>query len=187
MTTDSTPAPSVEAGPVAEFLDCHAGIVSHLTVLGELPALLGPAAKARRIAADAVTFFRQAVYNHHQDEERELFPAVLASAAPGAERQRIQEMVDRLTADHRSVETEWECLEPGLEAVAKGREAQVDAGRLAGLVDQYLAHARYEESEFLPLGQQILARNGNHMAALAMSLHARHVLPDLLNRFGPCG
>ncbi len=34
--------------------------------------------------------------------------------------------------------------------------------------------ARCEELEFLPLSEQILGRNGNHMAALGLSLHMRH-------------
>jgi hypothetical protein len=37
---------------------------------------------------------------------------------------------------------------------------------------------------FLPLASAILGRDGNHMAALGVSLHARHALPDVLRRFG---
>ena len=39
---------------------------------------------------------------------------------------------------------------------------------------QYQAHARFEEQEFLPLSEKILSRNGDHMAALGLSLHMRH-------------
>ena len=45
------------------------------------------------------------------------------------------------------------------------------------LVTEYQAHARYEETEFLPLSEKILSRNSNHMAALGLSLHMRHVKP----------
>ena len=37
---------------------------------------------------------------------------------------------------------------------------------------------------FLPLSQTILGRNSNHMAALGVSLHMRHALPQVLERFG---
>ena len=48
---------------------------------------------------------------------------------------------------------------------------------LSRLVSQYRAHAQFEEQEYLPLAQQILGRNGNHMAALGLSLHMRHQNP----------
>ena len=45
---------------------------------------------------------------------------------------------------------------------------------LASLIAQYKEHARFEETEFLPLSEQILGRNNHHMAALGLSLHMRH-------------
>ncbi len=119
MERPAPPAP--EASPVDDFSQCHAGIVGQLQVLDELSALLEPAARARRIAADTTKFFREVVYEHHQEEERELFPAVIASATDGTEREKVERIVAALTAEHRSVEAEWERLEPKLKAVAKGR------------------------------------------------------------------
>jgi hypothetical protein len=69
--------------PLTSFSSCHAGIVSHLKTFGELPALLGPAARARKIAEETLAFFQGAVFDHHAEEERGLFPAVLAPP-PGA-------------------------------------------------------------------------------------------------------
>ena len=68
--------------------------------------------------------------------------------------------------------------------MARGHDAVLDAQQMARFVADYLAHARYEEEEFLPLCSTILVRNGNHMAALGMSLHARHAMPEVLRRFG---
>lgn len=175
--------PTEQASPIQDFSQCHSGIVTHLRALDELPALLEPAARARRIAADTVKFFREVVYEHHQEEEKELFPAVLASAAKGAEREKVEQIVAALTAEHRSVESEWEQLEPKLQAVAKGHDADVPAGEIESLVKTYLAHARYEEQEFLPLAQTILGRNSNHLAALGVSMHLRHSMPQVLDRF----
>jgi hemerythrin-like domain-containing protein len=148
--------------------------------LSELSALLDPAARARRIAADAVEFFRPTVFEHHAEEERELFPAVLASAAQGSERDRVQALVDRLTAEHRNVEAIWKVIEPEIKAVAKGRDTRLDSRELVHLVKTYVEHARFEEAEFLPLSQTILGRNQNHMAALGVALHIRHVMPSVL-------
>lgn len=41
-----------------------------------LPALLAPAAQARQIASDSLRFFREAIFEHRLDEERDLFPTV---------------------------------------------------------------------------------------------------------------
>lgn len=168
---------AIDSAPVQDFAQCHAGIFKKLDLLGELPALLEPAARARDIAEKAVEFFREAIFEHHLDEERELFPAVLASAQPGAEQDRVRAMAQRLTDEHRELEGIWKRLESGLKKIAKGQNADVDVGDIQRLVLQYQAHARFEEAEFLPLAQTVLGRNANHMAALGLSLHMRHVKP----------
>lgn len=160
--------------PIQDFSSCHVGILGKLDLLGELPALLGPAARARDIAAQAVGFFREAVLEHHLDEERELFPAVLDSAVKGEERERVQAMVTQLTDEHRELEGLWQRLEPRLKKLAKGQDSDVDVTQLERLVTQYRAHAQFEEAAFLPLAQQILGRNSHHLAALGLSLHMRH-------------
>lgn len=168
----ATPAEPPE--PIADFSQCHAGILRKLDALAELPALLAPAARAKAVAESSLEFFREAIFEHHLDEERELFPAVLASAQAGAEHGRVQAMTRRLTDEHRELEGLWKRLEAALKRIAKGQSFELDTELLQMLVDRYRAHAQYEEREFLPLAQTILARNGDHMAALGMALHLRH-------------
>jgi len=163
--------------PLTNFSHCHEGILRRLTALDELPALLAPAARARQVAEQSVDFFREAIFEHHLEEERELFPAVLASAQPGEETERVQSMVRRLTNEHRMLEGLWKRLESDLKKVAKGHSTDLDVSELQRLVVDYSAHARFEEAEFLPLSEIILGRNSNHMAALGLSLHMRHVKP----------
>ena len=74
-------------------------------------------------------------------------------------------------------------VEPKLKAVAKGHDAEIDGAEVTALVETYQAHARYEEEVFLPLSQTILGRNSNHMAALGVSMHMRHAMPQVLQRF----
>ena len=45
---------------------------------------------------------------------------------------------------------------------------------MTGLVATYTEQTRLEEDQFLPLADEILSRNPNHMAALDLSLHLRH-------------
>jgi len=180
--------PGEAAAPIAGFSRCHEGILEHLASLADLPALAERAARARHVAQETQRFFRAAVYEHHQEEERELFPATLASATRGSEHAQVQAIVEQLTQEHREVEAAFEALEPSLKRLAKGQEAAMPGAELAAqiqaLVTRYEEHARYEENEFLPLAERILGRNGNHMAALGLSLHIRHALPEVLARYG---
>ena len=163
--------------PLTNFSQCHSGITSALNTLAELPALLSPADRARQIAADTLAFFGRVVYEHHKEEEVELFPAVLRSAQKGEEHDRVQAMTERLTREHRAVEAAWKRLEPALKDVAKGHHADLDAAGVQDLVATYLAHAQFEERHFLPLSETILKRDDNHMFALGLSLHMRHAPP----------
>jgi hemerythrin-like domain-containing protein len=163
--------------PLNNFSNCHSGILKRLNALDELPALLEPAARARQIAEQSLEFFREAIFEHHLEEERELFPAVIASAHPGEELERVKAMTKRLTEEHRMVEALWKRLEKGLKQVAKGQSTDLDISEVQRLVTEYTAHAHYEETDFLPLSETILGRNSNHMAALGLSLHMRHAKP----------
>ena len=174
------PAPPAAMGqadlsmPLAGFSQCHFGIASQLQAFAELPALLATAAQAHNVASRTLSLFKYAVAGHHADEENELFPAVLRSAAKGEEAEKVRAMVKRLVAEHRRIESIWNDLEPAVKAAAKNQPAELDLQAVEALVQAYLKHARFEEEEFLPLAETILGRNGNHMAALGLSLHLRH-------------
>ena len=171
-----TPDPAaVTPSPIDSFAQCHAGIVSCLQAFAELPDLIAAAERARQVAAGTLAMFDRAVLDHHKDEEAELFPAVLHSAEPGEERARVAAIVDRLVAEHRAIEVLWKKIKPSLRDAAAGRPSSLEGADAAELVRTYLAHARFEETQLLPLAQQILGRNDNDMAALGMSLHMRHV------------
>lgn len=175
MTDDTVPAS--QDAPIANFSQCHVGIIGHLDALGELPTLMEPAQRARKVAADMLAFFDAVILEHHGEEERELFPAVLQSAAKGHEHEHVKTMIERLTAEHRQIEAWWSRIKPQLKQIAKGHDTMLDAVAVQQLVKEYHAHAQFEETEFLPLSQTILGRNANHMAALGMSLHMRHTKP----------
>ena len=103
-----------------------------------------------------------------------MFPAVLESAQPGEEHTLVTTLVEALTIEHRLIESLWRQLEPELKTIAKGQGFQLNAPLMEDLVSRYQVHARSEEAQFLPLAEKILGRNGNHMAALGLSLHMRH-------------
>src|SRR5688500_18137776 len=104
MTTTAAKPGLHGSEPLANFSQCHLGILSKLEAFRELPALQAAAAQARTVATQTLALFQDGVYEHHADEERELFPAVLRSATRGEESDFAQAMVVRLTAEHRTIE-----------------------------------------------------------------------------------
>lgn len=176
MTTNVSPTePSAGNGPLQDFSNCHVGIIEHFERLRRLPELLARdpgAAEARQTAADMRRFFREAVLEHHADEEKELFPAVARSAAAGAEAARAATLIDRLVAEHRRFEALWQRIDGDLKRLARGKPAALDAAVVDELAQAYVAHARFEEQEFLPLAAKILSKNDQ--SALGLSLHMRH-------------
>jgi hypothetical protein len=179
MNQPSKPSDPASDNAVGQFSHAHVGILMQLDRLSTLPALLAPARMAQDTAQRVVDFFREAVFEHHQDEEKALFPALLESAHAGEERQRVNTLVDALTAEHREIEGLWRQLEPELKHVAQGRSYHINAPVLDDLVSRYQAHAQVEETQLLPLADTILGRHGNHMAALGLSLHMRHQPPPI--------
>jgi len=166
----------VATAPIESFAHCHEGIVQQLDAVMELPRLLEPAARARQLARETLDFFQGPVFDHHREEEKELFPAVLTHAQAGVELGQVEAMVDELVAEHREIEAMWLQLQPQLEQVARGADVALDTDLLERLVRGYKAHARWEEARFLPLSQDILGRQGGDLAALGLALHTRHVV-----------
>jgi len=85
--------------------------------------------RARQLARETLAFFQGPVFDHHREEEKDLFPAVLAHAQPGVELGQVEAMVDELVAEHREIEGMWRQLQPQLELVARGAEVAMDLRR----------------------------------------------------------
>lgn len=174
MMTESVTSSPADPTPIDAFSECHAGILSGLQAFADLPQLAAAAERSRMVAAATLSLFDRAVLEHHADEENDLFTAVLRSATPGEEKARVEAIIHRLSAEHRAIEALWKKLKPAVKHAAGGSRAELDADDVAMLVQAYGRHAGFEEREFLPLAREILGRDGNHMAALDLSLHLRH-------------
>jgi iron-sulfur cluster repair protein YtfE (RIC family) len=159
---------------LAGFSECHHDFVAQLHSALYLPDLVTAAAKARTLANDLLKMFREGVSVHHDEEERELFPAVLRAAEPGAELDAVRGMVTQLVREHRDMDARWSELRPQVEAVARGEVPALPAALIEDMVQHFFAHAHFEEEHFLPLAQTVLGRHGDAMAALGRTLHERH-------------
>jgi hemerythrin-like domain-containing protein len=171
--TDSRQPLHIDAA-LAGFSECHHDFVAQLHSALYLPDLIAAAGKARVMANDLLIMFRERVSVHHAEEERELFPAVLDAAQPGAELDEVRAMVTQLVREHRDMETRWAQLRPAVEAATRGESPALDAALIEDMVQHFFAHAHFEEEHFLPLAQKILGRHTEAMAALGRTLHERH-------------
>lgn len=176
-TRDATEA----ATPLHDFSSCHVEFVTVLEAALGLPAMIDTAARSRACAADMLKMFRDRLLAHHDDEERDLFPAVLRIAQPSAEADRARTMVTQLVREHREIAQLWEQLEPAVQAVANGYLPRLDSALLHELVKRFNEHVRLEEEQFLPFAQQVLARQAEDIAMLGLALHRRHEAEEIMS------
>lgn len=149
----------------------HADIIAHLFQLSALGNASPRDAQACAQARQTIAFFRNTVLSHHHTEEKRLFPMVQAASSPGAEREYVDTLVHKLTAEHRKIETLWRALEEMLNALLHGRTNPAMDAHIQSLVLDYGDHATAEESQFLPLCHEIL-RRGNPQFNASELLHA---------------
>ena len=109
MTNIHPPIASVapDTAPLDGFANSHRGILCAMRAFSTLPEFAAAAERSRQIAMSTLQLFEGTVLPHHADEEGDLFPAVIRSATPGVERARVEALVDRLIAEHRTVEALW--------------------------------------------------------------------------------
>jgi hemerythrin-like domain-containing protein len=96
----------------------HQQIVSALKQLADLVVHLqehGVDGKAQEMARAIFQFFMNTAREHHVDEEKHVFPAMLSSG----DDQLIQHTL-RLQQDHGWIEEDWLELAPQIEAIAAG-------------------------------------------------------------------
>ena len=169
-TTTSASVPD----PVERFRGSHLAILDGLNEFRRLPMLFEAMQQARSTAESTLALFQRQIIPHHLEEEQELFAAV-RNAACGEERERVDELVARLVAQHRRLDQLWLRLRPSLEAISGGTAQDLPDFRsdVVTLVDTYLDHTRLEERVFLPLADQILSRGQNRSCGLDPSEHLR--------------
>jgi hemerythrin-like domain-containing protein len=153
---------------------CHRQTLVTLDMLDALVSRLqsdGPDDQARVMAKEIVHFFSTTARQHHEDEERHIFPAMLTSTDPD-----IVQTVQRLQQDHRWLEEDWIELGPQIDAVAGG-QSWVDLDIVREWVTVFSAlshdHVELEESCIYPQARARLDASERHEMGREMAARRR--------------
>jgi hemerythrin-like domain-containing protein len=109
--------------------------------------------QSRSAARDVLRYFDLAAPHHHEDEERHVFPRLLASGD-----ESLVQAVQRLCADHEMMSQRWAALRPGLADWADdGAAGPVDAAlreHAQAFQARYAAHLPIEEGLVFPAARE---------------------------------
>lgn len=137
--------------PFEMLLACHARVERMLVLLERLAAHLtaaGADAMAAQAARDVMRYFDIAGPAHHEDEERHLFPLLLARGGSDAL------LAQRLQHEHLVMAAQWAGVRAGLERVIDGSPIDTaDTAAWPAFAALYRAHIVAEESQAYPAAQ----------------------------------
>lgn len=173
----STSRPPAEAAsfdaPLTLLHACHDRVHERCALLQKLwrhMARHGADQQAQDAASNILRYFDVAAPQHHEDEERHVFPVLLASGDA-----QLEQCARTLLQQHQDMAAAWQQLRPLLQAVQQGqtpdpRDLAAHAQLIEHFVALYEAHIALEEEVAFPAGfaampAQMQAQAGDEMAA----------------------
>lgn len=158
--------------PLQALGELHGRLRSHcdtlLKLTGQVDAGRGSVA-AQAAAASLRRHFDRLAGSVHQDEEQDLFPALLESMA-GSDAVCIRQMIEARVAEHREIEERWLRIREWLGAA--GAAGPMPREEVTSFVRLYCAHLAQEDQELLPMAERLLSDDA--LAQLADSMRRRH-------------
>ncbi|MEY4765364.1 MAG: hypothetical protein RI907_2037 [Pseudomonadota bacterium] len=158
--------------PMALLNACH-DKVRHFSKLAQRlrdhVAAHGCDRQAREAATAVLRYFNLAAPLHHQDEDLDLYPALLALGDDA-----LTQQVERLSAQHGPLHEQWVALRPWLEALASGATPVAPAPDVDAFAQGYRAHAQAEEQLLYPHASRLSA---TQLCALADTMSQRRRQP----------
>jgi hemerythrin-like domain-containing protein len=157
--------PALHAPPAAGFevplemlAACHERVHGQCATLQRLVrhlAMHGSDPPAREAAVAVMRYFDTSAGHHHEDEEVDLFPALIESMA-GSDAVCLRDLIAALCTDHRALEARWRSLRRALEQVALGVASTFPSDEVEAFVALYDQHIAREEAELLPMAARLL-------------------------------
>ena len=151
---------------------CHERVQRMLRLLERLRAHVaghGADEQARQAARDVMRYFDLAAPQHHLDEERHVFPPLLAAGDAA-----LAGVVRRLQQDHVQMEEGWARARAILAALADGTLGSLDeaaTGALTGFAALYADHIEAEEGLVYPAARSRL--QAQDLAAMSQDMMQR--------------
>lgn len=165
---NAAPAPGFDE-PLEMLLACHERIQAQCETLRKLVEYLplhGNDAQTAQAAQAILRYFDSAGRHHHEDEERDLFPHMLASDNGAA-----RALIARLQEEHLDMDAAWQLLRQPLLNIAAARTNQLDKRIAMKFIDIHNRHIATENAELLPLAGKLL--NARHLRAMGHSMAVR--------------
>jgi pyridoxamine 5'-phosphate oxidase len=166
--------------PIAVLKHCHDRIRKQLQTMQNLLAHLpkhGADADAQKAAQAVLKYFNNAAHLHHQDEEQNLVPMLLATARD-ADAALLAELVPSILAGHEQMDRDWNIIKFQLDQIANGQSAALSARDVQGFCDTYAAHMAVEEANIAPMAKRLFSPE--QMAQLGSAMQVRRgITPDL--------
>ena len=169
------PAPDFDQ-PVAVLKHCHGRIRKQLATLEKLLAHLpghGADEQAQQAAAAVLKYFDKAAHLHHEDEEQDLLPMLLA-VAQGEDAATLQALVPVILQQHKDMDAMWQDLHEQLASVADGSGTHLSASIVRRFVQCYQEHMEREESIVAPMALRLF--DPDQMARLGDAMRRRRGL-----------
>lgn len=147
-------APTFNA-PLEMLRACHGRIMDQCATLQKLLQHLprhGNDIQAQQAALAILRYFDTAGQFHHQDEEIDLFPLLLATGNAEA-----ATLIKRLLDDHKIMHEAWQNLRSRLQHIADGELAKLEVDVVNVFSKAYENHITLENAQLLPLAAQLLS------------------------------
>jgi hemerythrin-like domain-containing protein len=163
--------------PLAMWLACHERVARMAGLLARLREHLDshPVDQDAQASATSVRrYFDEAAPRHHDDEEVDLFPAVLRRLAAGSDPARlalVSAAVERLQREHEDMSRLWSALRVELARVECGEQPDFDPAVVAQFIDHYASHIELEETEIGSAARDLLTPAD--LAAIGQAMAAR--------------
>jgi hemerythrin-like domain-containing protein len=161
--------------PVAMLIACHDRVRHYAALTPTLVTHMaqhGADAAAIAGAQSILRYFDIAAPLHHQDEDDDLFAALLPVASP-----ELAINILRLSAEHDELEALWHEVRLALLAVVAGDDALLTSELALEFAQRYQAHAAREEDDVYPYAAVLLSPA--HLHQLGARMAARRGQPHL--------
>jgi hemerythrin-like domain-containing protein len=159
--------------PLEVLEACHGRIAKQCDTLDRLLTHFsahGADAQAQQAARTLLAYFDTAAVDHHDDEERNLFPLLERANAPGA-----CDLVETLTLEHDELALLWRRLRVALKQIEQGESAVLDAVLARRFITLNRSHLEFENTHVLPLARRVLG--AAEIESLGRAMAARRGVP----------